>query len=94
MMIKKKIDIPALLDNFSQFADYDGAKFYFVFRDKDNRQSNGIITLMRYSDDSWTYHGRGDTYCDNGETSVSDDELIAFVWYHRAEINRILKKAA
>jgi hypothetical protein len=91
--ILSKRDITAFIDSFVSYSDYDslGVKHYLVCSDKTR---DGQITLMRYADNTWSYHGLGDTYCDACETTLSSLELERFIWENRAAINTKLKKQA
>ena len=93
MRIKSKKDIENMLNNFSEWADYDtmGKKHYLVFRDN---QRDGLWTLMQYTDGLLTLHGRGDEYCDNGEKILNQKECLAFIWENRKSFNESLKKKA
>lgn len=91
MMIKRKIDVLQLLEEFQAFANLDGVnqKLYFVFEDKER---GGQYTLMK-KDDQWSIHGKGEDYCEIGETMMTDiDELVDFLWKHRAKLNQSLKE--
>lgn len=69
--------------------DYENEKHYFVFKDKER---GGQYTLMK-KDERWSIHGKGENYCDDGETMMDDiDGLLVFIWKHRSNINRVLKE--
>ena len=91
--IRSKKDAERFLEQFEETAYWDeaGGKRYFVFED---RERGGIWTLMRYADGSWTIHGKGDGYCDEGETPLTQEEACSFVWKHRAAIHRASEGAA
>jgi len=91
--IRSKRDAESFMEQFEAKADWDeaGGKRYFVFAD---RERGGVWTLMRYADGAWTIHGRGETYCDEGETPLTAEEAAAFVWKHRAAVNRAILEAA
>jgi hypothetical protein len=89
MIIKKKENILEFLENFSLFAARDFHKDYFVFRSK----HGGVITLMKYNDNSFSYHRKNEMYWDLYETPF--DEVIKierFVWEHRKGINKKIAK--
>lgn len=91
MIIKKKLDAVRLLEEFKDVASYDNEneKHYFVFKDK---QRGGKYTLMK-KDGRWSIHGKGEDYCDDGETMMDDlDDLLDFIWKHRSKINLSLKE--
>ena len=89
--ITAKHHVHAFINAFILLSTFDdhGKKHYLVFSDK-NR--GGQLTLMRYPDQTWSFHGVGDSYCDPEETYVTTDELQHLVWEHRAAINRKLKE--
>ncbi|HZG55915.1 hypothetical protein [Paenibacillus sp.] len=91
--IRSKKDAELFLERFEELSAWDetGGKRYFVFAD---RERGGIWTLMRYEDGAFTVHGKGETYCDEGETPLSAQEAIAFVWKHRSAVNRAAGEAA
>ncbi|WP_017753490.1 hypothetical protein [Calidifontibacillus oryziterrae] len=91
MIIKKKKDAKEFLQNFLTVANFDDVnkKYYFVFEDKIR---GGQYTLMK-KDEQWSTHGKGEDYCEIGETIYTDiDELVNFLWLHRARINQVLKE--
>lgn len=91
VIIKKKLDAIQFLEEFSNFVsyDYERQKYYFVFHDK---VRGGQYTLMK-KDGRWSIHGKGENYCDEGETMMDDnDRLLNFLWKHRSKINQELKK--
>lgn len=90
LIIKKKLDAIRLLEEFNDVAsyDYENEKRYFVFKDKER---GGQYTLMNMNG-RWSIHGKGEDYCDVGETMMDDlDGLLEFVWKHRSKINQALK---
>ncbi len=79
------------LEEFTDIAsyDYENEKHYFVFKDKER---GGQYTLMK-KDERWSIHGKGENYCDDGETMMDDiDGLLLFIWKHRSKINQVLKE--
>lgn len=90
--IRSKLDAASFLETFADRSARDeaGGKRYFVFAD---RERGGVWTLMQYGDGAWTIHGRGETYCDVGETPLTTAEACAFVWKHRAAVNRAIVEA-
>ncbi|HZG75630.1 MAG TPA: hypothetical protein VEZ72_07200 [Paenibacillus sp.] len=92
-LIRSKLDAESFVETFEGRAAWDeaGGKRYFVFAD---RERGGVWTLMRYADGAWTIHGRGESYCDEGETPLAAEEVAAFVWKHRAAVNRAIDEAA
>ena len=91
LVIRKKLDGMRLLENFTNISSYDdeNEKHYFVFKDKER---GGQYTLMK-KDERWSIHGKGETYCDDGETMMDDiDRLLDFIWKHRSKINQALKE--
>lgn len=91
--IRSKKDAESFLVAFEQAASWDesGRKRYLVLED---RERGGIWTLMSYPDGSWTLHGKGEHYCDEGETTLTVEEACAFVWKQRAAINRAVAESA
>lgn len=92
-VIRSKKDAGSFMDQFEEKAllDEAGGKLFFVFAD---RERGGIWTLMSYRNGGWTVHGKGDAYCDEGETVMTKDEVQNFIWKHRAAINKALQAAA
>ncbi|KEF39109.1 hypothetical protein M670_01498 [Schinkia azotoformans MEV2011] len=91
MIIRKKLDAMQFLEKFTDIAsyDYENEKHYFVFKDKER---GGQYTLMK-KDERWSIHGKGENYCDDGETMMDDiDGLLVFIWKHRSKINHALKE--
>lgn len=85
------MDAMQLLEEFTNIAsyDYENAKHYFVFKDKER---GGQYTLMK-KDEKWSIHGKGENYCDDGETMMEHlDSLLDFIWKHRSKINQVLKE--
>jgi hypothetical protein len=62
---------------------------YFVIEDKER---NGNWTLMNYPDGNWSIHGKGEQYCDEDETLLSEDDILTFIWKNRSSINHIIKQ--
>ncbi|MNQ81473.1 hypothetical protein D3C85_964960 [compost metagenome] len=86
MQIKNKQDIGLILDNFSNFAEWDaaGKKLYLVFADK---KRGGQWTLMNYEDERFSVHGVGLDYGDADETFFDDRNLLlSFLWDNRAAL--------
>ena len=91
MTIRNKRDIEKRLNEFENWANYDanGKKHYFVFPDA---KRNGFWTMMKYADGVFTLHGKGETYCDQGEKVLKKEELQTIVWNNRRFVNEALKK--
>ncbi|NIK80396.1 hypothetical protein FHS15_005580 [Paenibacillus castaneae] len=91
MLIKKKTDIVFVLENFTSLAEWDaiGEKYYFVFAD---RKRGGQWTLMRYSDNRYSIHGRGNHYFDENEWFFEElDQVYSFLWENRSAFNAAVK---
>lgn len=91
MLIKKKTDIPSILENFQSLAEWDaaGQKFYFVFED---RKRGGKWTLMSYAENRFSIHGQGNDYLDEREAFFEDQSHVAsFLWDNRAAYNAAVK---
>lgn len=91
-LIVYKRDIEYFLNNFKNIASYDntGQKFYFVFEDNKRK---GKWTLMYYENEGkWTKHGKGENYCDIGETQYDKEKLIDFIYKNRKYINNTLRE--
>lgn len=90
-MIRKKADIKKWIADFTSHASYDefGQKHYYIL---DDRKRNGVWTLMRYSDGTFTIHGKGEGYCDESEVYKSNEEVIQFLWDNRGALNASLQK--
>jgi hypothetical protein len=80
--MRTKKEIVATLTKFTWIADYDVEleKHYLVFED---RKRNGYWTLM-LKKGQWSIHGRGHGYCDEGETFLSEKEVVDFLWKNRS----------
>ncbi|MNI62727.1 hypothetical protein D3C73_1180580 [compost metagenome] len=92
MLIKKKVDIDVILDNFSSFAQWDasGEKLYLVFADN---KRGGQLTLMNYTDDRFSVHGLGEDYWDADESFFEEkDSIISFLWENRSAFNAAIKQ--
>ncbi len=89
-IIRRKRDAESFLANFEEVADYDhsGNKHYIVFSDL---HRNGQCTVMKYSDASFSVHGKGESYCDETEVFLSREELTSFLWNHRKALNLVLR---
>ncbi|WNR44189.1 hypothetical protein [Paenibacillus roseipurpureus] len=86
MQIKNKQDLSLILDNFSNFAEWDaaGKKYYLVFADK---KRGGQWTLMQYEDDRLSIHGLGTEYEDAEELFFEDrNQVLSFLWDNRAAL--------
>lgn len=90
MNIRTKNDVSNFIKDFQELMEFDekGRKFYFVF---DDHERNGIWTLMEYPDETFTLHGKGEDYLDEGETVISEEELRDFLWVRRKYVNNELK---
>lgn len=90
-IIRSKRDISAVMQSFASWAAFDalGKKHYFVFKDE---QRDGEWTLMRNQSERWSRHGKGETYCENGETWMTDKEVIDFLWMNRRAVNASRRK--
>lgn len=91
-IITTKRGAGSMMENFSEVASYDaaGSKYYFSFRDKDRE---GKWTLMFYErENKWTVHGVGPTYCDDGETSLDDKQVVDFLYKNRKCVNVVIKE--
>ena len=80
--MRTKKDIVATISKFTQFASFDEVlqKHYVVFED---RKRKGVWTLM-LKEGQWSVHGKGADYCDEGETFLSEKEVVDFIWSNRA----------
>lgn len=90
--IATKRDAEKLMKNFSEFASYDaaGMKHYFSFRDKER---DGKWTLMYYErENTWSIHGVGETYCDDGETILEEKQVVSFLYKNRKHVNNAIKE--
>lgn len=86
-----KKDITNFLDNFQKVSSFDeqGQKEYFVFADTKRK---GKWTIMFYpSESKWTIHGIGENYCDEGETTLTQNEMIDFVYRNRKSVNNSIR---
>ena len=86
-----KKDVYKFLNNFKNFSSYDstGQKEYLVIEDK---VRHGHWTLMYYPlDNTWTIHGKGKDYCDEGETALTKNEVEMFIYKNRKAVNNILR---
>lgn len=90
MIIRSKEHVKKLMCEFKNFSqkDMERNKWYLVF---ENKERNGVWTLMKYPDNSWTIHGKGEKYCDPDETNLTEEETIDFIWKNRKSINKTLK---
>lgn len=84
--MKSKAEIATTLSRFVSIASYDEElrKYYLVF---DDRKRGGIYTLM-LKGNQWSIHGHGLNYCDDGETFLSEKEVVDFLWNHRAAFQK------
>lgn len=85
--IRSKKDVIQFIQHFEQNAAYDfkGNKFYYVLNDPER---GGAVTLMYYPEGHWTFHCRGEGYCDETESQLSEPELPLFIWKHRKSVNQ------
>ncbi|SEB82000.1 hypothetical protein [Paenibacillus sp. GP183] len=92
MLIKKKVDIEEILDNFSAVANWDalGEKYYIVFADN---KRTGQWTLMNYVNNHFSVHGLGENYVDDNETFFeARDKVVSFLWENRSGFNAAVKQ--
>ncbi|WP_226658759.1 hypothetical protein [Pseudalkalibacillus hwajinpoensis] len=89
-IIKRKVDVEALLKAFDQLAEFDhlGQKHYFVFEDT---EKDGQCTVMKYPNASFSIHCKGASYCDSDEVFLELDELIDLLWKRRKAVNAVLR---
>lgn len=83
-MIKRKKDTWRFITDFEAFAKWDGTKFYFAFE-----KDGGTVTLMKYEDDTITYHRMNSVLCDIKEIVICD--VYEYIWSNRKAINQALK---
>lgn len=86
-----KKDVYRFLEDFKNFSSYDseGQKEYLIIEDK---VRDGQWTLMHYPlDNKWTIHGKGKSYCDEGETALAKNEVEMFIYKNRKAVNTILR---
>lgn len=88
--ITNKQDVEKLIEQFTTIASWDGAgkKWYIACEDKD---CAGTLTLMYYAESHYTFHRKNATFCDEGETVVTKQQVADLIWKHRAAVNRALK---
>lgn len=93
MLIKKKVDIDSILDNFESISQWDvaGNKHYLIFQD---RNRGGQWTLMKYKiGGQFSVHGLGEDYSDEGELYFDSRDFVAsFLWDNRSAYNAAVKK--
>ncbi|QHA91363.1 hypothetical protein [Bacillus sp. N1-1] len=89
-IIKRKADVETLLKGFDQLAEFDqvGQKHYMVFEDTER---NGLCTLMKYENSSFSVHCKGASYCDEEERFLESEELIVYLWKRRKAVNAVLR---
>ena len=87
MMIRSKKEITEFLNRFHDFAILDdgGEKYYFCF---DEKATGNIVTLMKYKDNSFTINRRNEEWHDNGEFSITREDLGKLIWENHREINK------
>jgi hypothetical protein len=83
-MIRKKQDAINFVNEFESFAEWDGRKYYFAFQ-----KDGGTVTLMKYEDETITYHRMTLSLCDIKEIILVD--VYEYLWVNRKLINKGLK---
>jgi hypothetical protein len=83
-MIRKKKDVFQFVERFASYSNWDGIKYYFVFQ-----KYKGTVTLMKYQDDTVTYHRMNELICDIKEIIIVD--VYEYLWKNRKYINQQLK---
>ncbi len=78
--IRCKADIERLIEEFHNYADYDGTKHYLAL-------DNGSITIMRYDDDRLTMYRKFETFWDIREMEIKPGDL----WKYRKALNMAIK---
>lgn len=88
--IRNKKDIRLFMEKFDTLTDFDryGEKHYFVFKDK---FKGGIITVMKYPNQAFTFHAKGENYCDEQETLLDETHLVNLLWEHRKHVNESIR---
>lgn len=86
-MIKSKKDVIRFVNGFEEYAYWDGTKHYFTFK-----KEEGIVTLMKYEDETITYHRMNVAFCDIKEIIICD--VYEYIWANRKAINLSIKEKA
>lgn len=84
-MIRKKKDAIDFVKDFESFSKWDGVKHYFSFQ-----KDGGTVTLMKYEDETITYHRMTLALCDVKEIILVD--VYEYLWVNRKLINKGLKE--
>jgi hypothetical protein len=84
-MIRRKQDVIDFVKVFESFAEWDGEKYYFTFQ-----KDGGRVTLMKYEDETITYHRMTLSLCDLKEIILVD--VYEYLWSNRKLINKRLKE--
>lgn len=83
-MIRKKKAAISFIEEFESFATWDGTKHFFIFE-----KDGGMVTLMKYPDETITYHWMTLSLCDLREIIICD--VYEYIWENRKVINQSLK---
>lgn len=87
-MIRRKKEITDFIKNFEIYADWDGSKHYLSIN---TLNPNGTLTIMKYHNQTFTYHRKNDLYWDINEIEAENDILIDIIWGFRKAINQSIK---
>lgn len=90
-MIRRKRDSLDFIKDFETYADWDGDKYYISLK---TTNPNGTLTLMKYKDDSFTYHRKNDLYWDVTEITADNEMLTDIIWGFRKAINECIRAKA
>jgi hypothetical protein len=82
-MIRKKKDVFEFVNLFETFSEWDGTKYFFTFK-----KDEGTVTLMKYDDETITYHRMNESFCDIKEIIIVD--VYEYLWKNRKYINKVL----
>jgi hypothetical protein len=90
-VIKRKKDILEFLDEFENYANWDGVKYYLTLQ---TVIPNGTLTFIKYPNGEFTYHRKNDLYWDIKEIKTNCDMLTDIIWGFRKTVNECIKSKA
>jgi hypothetical protein len=87
-MIRRKSDVHLFIENFEEYSNKDGDKYYLTFN---TENPIGTVTIMKYQDGTFTYHRKNEVFWDVREIGVEGQNLTKVIWDNRKFVNKCLK---
>ncbi|OLS40684.1 hypothetical protein [Bacillus sp. MRMR6] len=90
-MIRRKIEVAEFLNEFENYANWDGMKYYLTLN---TVKPKGNLTIMKYDNGTFTYHRKNELYWDIRENKIECEILTDILWSFRKTINEYIRSKA